>query len=105
MQDRQAKQTFLREHLFGHSSGFTQYCDSLREDGSNVDNWTLEELDSLVTQYKSICKESRQQPIRLTKSRVDLSTPCERMEESQLAMCLSQLTVTVDMYLCFLNLG
>lgn len=50
-----AKQLFLRTEIIdgGYDPiDFTEYLEEIKNDGSNLDNWTLEELQSAVMKFK-----------------------------------------------------
>lgn len=54
---KEDKQTFLTEEVInsGYSAEtFIAFLESKKEEGSNVDNWTLEELQKLVKEFKSL---------------------------------------------------
>jgi len=53
--DRTLKQTYLREAILEadyNADKFVKYLASAKEDGDNIDNWTLDELKFEVQNYK-----------------------------------------------------
>ena len=54
-EERKTKQTYLRKVIIeaGYNpDGFVNYLNSVKEDGSEIDNWTLDELKIEVQNYK-----------------------------------------------------
>lgn len=54
-EERKIKQIYLREAIIEagyHPDKFVQYLNSLKENGSDVDNWELDELKNEVQKYK-----------------------------------------------------
>jgi hypothetical protein len=54
---RSTKQTFLIQNIIEQkydSDGFAEYMLSLKPDGSDIDNWTFDELMKVVEDYKRV---------------------------------------------------
>jgi len=54
-EDKVDKQEYLREHILDANydkEDFALYMADLKEDGMNIDNWTLFELMGIVKEYK-----------------------------------------------------
>lgn len=55
LNERKKKQTYLIKNIIEQShdpDAFSQFLHSQRQDGEDIDNWTIEELESMVALYK-----------------------------------------------------
>lgn len=54
--DRQQKQTFLTDEIANKGFNpveFAQFIETKRENGTDIDNWTLQELRDVVYEFQS----------------------------------------------------
>lgn len=64
MSDNTRKQIYLKENILDagyNPNDFATYMMSLKEDGTNISVWTLEELEDIVNSFIKI--QSQKQPI------------------------------------------
>ena len=57
--DRESKINFLKQEIINKNYNqldFINFCISKKNNGDNIDNWTLEELFSLVQDFKKLAK-------------------------------------------------
>ena len=57
--DRESKINFLKQEIINKNYSqldFINFCISKKNNGDNIDNWTLEELFSLVQDFKKLAK-------------------------------------------------
>lgn len=66
LEERKKKQTFLREEVIEKQYDalkFTDFISSERKDGENIDNWRMDELETIVVLYKKQCDQKHKEDI------------------------------------------
>jgi hypothetical protein len=76
-EDIKIKQTYLREHILDKgydAEAFVDFLYDKKENGNDISIWTLEELQSCVTEYVQKCEDLKQkqaafeEPIQIDRS-------------------------------------
>lgn len=67
--DKNAKQLFLKEEILNkgyQSTDFSNYLESKRDDGCNIDNWRLDEQRQIVNEFKQAEQSNPNNPVNIT---------------------------------------
>ena len=59
LDQRQQKQQFLRAHIINPgycTEAFSTFLHSKRDDGCNIDTWTIAQLETIINEFKSMNK-------------------------------------------------
>lgn len=84
VEEKAKKQAFLRAEIMDKGlevENFVAYLNGLKEDGANIDRWSMDELIKIVGEYKdSLSKDQPQQSIN-EKDKVSLQVDADDYED------------------------
>ena len=85
MSEEERKQQYLRSEIIDQGynpDDFTTYMGSLRgEEGLNIENWTFEDLQQVVTQFKELIAQNQQQQTSEPEQQQEVPQPDETQNQ------------------------